>query len=188
MTTLGSFCLASGSTGGGHDGSILRIGRILGAEQRPGRYTERHTDCPRHPCRPGWRVNPASTLGILTTVQEELVASLSASGAQVYTTAPGSPAVPCWVLGLPSIDYSVDMSGMARITWPVYLLVARALEEPAWTSVLNALTDQASSALPSPGGLEFSSASRVVSGKILTIAVGGVDYAGAEFVVEILGG
>jgi len=130
----------------------------------------------------------------LADIRNGLATSLAAiTGLRVHKTIPDQVAVPAAIIGLPEIEYDLAMRGTAsKFTIPVRIYASKASERAAQEKVdefMEASGDksvkQAIETDPSLAGAAHTV--RVSAAKGYGVyAVGGVDYLGVEFVVEVV--
>lgn len=111
----------------------------------------------------------------------DLKAAFAAAGYRAYDYIPDNPVVPCVVVGLPTVDYDIDVDQDATTTFAVYAIVAKTYERSAFFAL-----DWALSAVPTAVDT-LGPAWRTTRARLQPITCGGVDYAAASFDVEVYG-
>jgi hypothetical protein len=131
----------------------------------------------------------------VTTIREGLATRLATiTGLRSFAYIPDAVAVPCAIVGLPGIDYLQAMrSNIVRGEFPVRVLVSRASDRAGQGALLDYMdptgTKSVKAALDADNTLGGAASFAVLTSckppGVYTI--GGVDYLGVEFLIDVMG-
>ena len=131
----------------------------------------------------------------VTTIREGLATRLATiTGLRTFAYIPDSVPVPCAIVGLPGIDYLQAMrSDTVRGEFPVRVLVSRASDRAGQGALLDYMdptgTKSVKVALDGDNTLGGAASFAVLTSckPPGVYAIGGVDYLGVEFLVDVMG-